>query len=97
MFFLIHVPIGNLDLQKQTRRVDLVRRARPLVLLRLSKIWTIARTIESDFALLAAALRANTPVDSGAKAFLLADFTDRAAQWRPLLSPLWHCAGEFPH
>ena len=48
----------------------------------LSKIGTIARTIESDFALLAAALRANAPVDSGAKAFLFADFTDCAAQSR---------------
>jgi len=67
------------------------------VLPRLSKIWTIARTIESDFALLAAALRANAPVDSRTKAFLLAEFTDRAAQSKALLSALWHCAGEFHH
>src|SRR5271169_3104764 len=50
------------------------------MLVRLHQIRTVAGTIECHFALLAAALWANTPVDSGAKAFLLADFTDRTTQ-----------------
>jgi hypothetical protein len=97
MFFLIHVLIGKLDLQKQARRVEALQGAGPLVLPRLSKIRTIARTIQSHFTLLAAALRANATMDSGAKAFFLADFTDSTTQSAALLSALWHCARGFHH
>ena len=77
---LVHELIGNFYLQKQSRRIDLVRRPRFLMLARLHEVRTIAGTVESDLALLAAALRTNTSVNSGAKALLFADFTDGAAQ-----------------
>src|SRR5580704_2636797 len=84
MFFLVHELIGNFDLEKQGRRIDLFRRARFFVRTRLQKIRTIARTIQGHFALFAAALRANAPVNSRAKAFFLADFTNGATQsWFP--------------
>jgi hypothetical protein len=90
MFFLIEELIGNLDLQKQTSWVNLIRRARFLVRPRLHKIRTIARTIERHFALLAAALRADAPVNSGTEAFLLANFTNGTTQSTALLFSLWH-------
>src|SRR5260370_6613678 len=88
VFFFIHDLVGNLDLQKQSRRIDLVRRARLFVLARLDEISAIARTIESHFPLFAATLRANAPVNGGAKAFLLANFTNSATQW--VGSPVMH-------
>jgi hypothetical protein len=80
MFFLVHELIRNLDLQKQSGGVDLVRGARVLVFTGLAKIGAIARTIERDFALLAAALRTNAPVNRRAKTLFFANFTDRASQ-----------------
>src|SRR5260370_36143337 len=82
MFLVIHELVGKLDLQKQSGRVNLVHRARLLVLVRLNHIRAVAGTIERHFALLAAALRGNTPVNGGAKAFLFADFTDSTTQSR---------------
>src|SRR5579864_3776317 len=60
---------------------------------RLQQIGTVARTIEGDFALFAAALRANAPVNSGTEAFFLTNFTDGATQPVGLLSALWHPRG----
>src|SRR5260370_40424402 len=82
MFLVIHELVGKLDLQKQSGRVNLVHRARLLVLVRLNQIRAVAGTIERHFALLAAALRANTPVNGGAKTFLFADFTNSPTQYR---------------
>src|SRR5882672_11908625 len=47
---------------------------------RLLKIRAVAGTIEGDLALLAAALRANAPVDGRTKAFFFANLADGAAQ-----------------
>src|SRR5271166_4418137 len=90
MFLLIHELIGDFDLQKQCALIDLVCGARLLVLARLQKIRAIARAIERHFALLAAALRANAPVNSGAKAFLLADLTNVTTQLRAPGLPVSH-------
>ena len=67
------------------RRINLVGGSRPFVFARLQEISTVVRAIERDFALLAATLRADAAVDSGAKTFLFADFTNGAAQ-RELLA-----------
>jgi hypothetical protein len=50
-----------------------------LVLSRLLKIRAVARTVECDFALFAAALGANASVDRGTKAFFLPEIADCAA------------------
>jgi hypothetical protein len=50
------------------------------VLPRLLQIGTIAGTIERDFALLAATLRADAPVQRRAKTLFFANFTDGASQ-----------------
>ena len=86
MFFFVHELVRDFHLKKQSGRIDLVRRSRPLMLPRLQKIGAIARTVERDFALFAATLRADPPVNSGAKSFLLADFTNSAAQSELLAS-----------
>src|ERR1700733_2639565 len=80
MLFLIHELIGNLNLQKQTRRIDLLRGARLFVFASLNQIGTIAWTVERYFALLTATLRTNSSVNSGAEALFFATFTDGATQ-----------------
>src|SRR5260370_41549438 len=82
VFLLIHELIGDCDVQKQSRRIQLIGRARLFVLAGLQKIRAITRTIERHFALLAAALRANTPVNRGTEALLFPDFADRTTQGR---------------
>jgi hypothetical protein len=82
MFLLVHELVGNLDLKKQSRGIDLIRRARFFVLARLQEIRTVVGTIQGDFALFTAALGANAPVNGGAKPFLLTDFANGATQSR---------------
>src|SRR5215472_5962311 len=77
---LVHELIRDLDLQEQCGGIDLVGRTRFFVLPRLLQIGALAGTVERDFTLLAATLRANPPVDSGTESFLLADLADGAAQ-----------------
>src|SRR5712691_6629411 len=96
MFLLIHKLIGDLDLQKQSPRIDLVCRSRLLVLACLQEIGAIARAIQSHFPLLAAALRADAPVYRRAKAFFLANFTDSATQSRWAPSKHYVIRGEIP-
>src|SRR5579862_8466192 len=90
MLALIHELVGDLNIQKQHRRVDLFGWARLFVLPRLHEIRTIAWAIERHLALLTAALRANTPMNSGAEAFFLADFADGTTQCSRLLLTLLH-------
>jgi hypothetical protein len=45
----------------------------------LLQIGTIARTVERNLALFTAALRADSSVDSGTKAFLFPEIADRTA------------------
>src|SRR5215470_16199588 len=59
------------------------------MLARLLQIGAVARAIERHFPLFAAALRADAPMNCGAKAFLFPDFTDNTAQ-SGLLKPLLH-------
>src|SRR5580704_7953033 len=86
MFLLIHELVGNFDLQKQARRVDLVRRTRLFVLAGLHQIRAVAGTIQRDFALLAAALRADAAMNCRTKAFLLTNLADGATQSETLCS-----------
>ena len=86
---LVHELVGDFNLQEERGGIDLIGGAGLLVLAGLAEIRAVAGTIEGHFALLPAALGTNTPVDSRAEALFLADFTDRAGQWR-LSSPLWH-------
>ncbi len=79
---LVHELVGKFHLQKQCRRVELVRWTRLFVLSRLDQVGAVARTVEGDLPLLAAALRANPPMHGGAEALLLADVTDDAGQNR---------------
>jgi len=59
------------------------------VLPRLLEVDALAGAVEGHFALLAAALRTNAPVDRGTESLLLALFADGAAQMG-LLKSLWH-------
>src|SRR5579862_731488 len=95
MFLLIHELVGDFDLQKQTCRIDLVRRARFLMLARLQQIRAIQWTIKRHFTLLAAALRTDAPMHRRAKALFLSDFTNRATQIG-LLEALLHLALNIP-
>jgi hypothetical protein len=80
MLALVGELLGNLDMKKQRRRVELLRRSRLFVFACLLQIRTIAGTIQRDLALLTTALRANSPVNGGAEALFLANLADRAAQ-----------------
>src|SRR5260370_11738579 len=90
MLTLVSELFRNLNLQKQRRRVELVRRTRLFMLSRLLKIWTVAGAVERHLALLATALRADAAMDGGAEAFLLANLADGAAQTGSLLSNIMH-------
>jgi hypothetical protein len=90
MLTLVRELIGHFDIQEKSRRVDLVGWARLFMFAGLEKIGTIAGAIERHFPLFAAALRANTPMNSGAKPLFLADFANRATQFRRLLFTLLH-------
>ena len=78
MFTLIGKLLGNFHLQKQRRRIELLRRTRFFMFARLQQIRAIAGAIERDFPLLAATLRANATVHRGTEAFFFTNFADRA-------------------
>src|SRR6266481_5585927 len=82
MLAFVHELIGNFDVQKERRGINLVliHGARLFMLPRLSQVRAVAGTIQRHLALLTAALRADAPVDRGTKAFLFANFADRATQ-----------------
>ncbi len=75
----INETIANLDLWQQFDVVQLLKRPRLFMLARLQQIRTIAWTIERDFALLAAALRADASMHRGTKTLFLTLFADDAA------------------
>jgi hypothetical protein len=72
--------VRNFDVQEQGSGIEFGGGARLFVLARLLQISTVRRAIESDFALLSAALRTNAPVNGGAKASLFAQIADSAIQ-----------------
>src|SRR5262245_8615761 len=80
MLMFIYKLVGNLDLQKQTGGIDLVRRTRLFVFACLLQLRAIAGTIQCYLALLSATLWANSPVYCRTKALLFANLTDDAAQ-----------------
>ncbi len=86
VFFFVEKLIGDLDLKKKSGRIDLVGRARFLMLTRLPQIRAVTRAVESYFALLSATLRTDAAMHRRAKALLLAQFTNCTAQSR--YSPL---------
>jgi hypothetical protein len=90
MLALVEELVGNFNFQKQSLGVDVIPRTRLFVLPRLSQIGTITGAIECDFTLLAAALRANAPVQGRAKTLFFANFADGATQEKILLSILCH-------
>jgi hypothetical protein len=66
--------LSDLYVGKQCIPIKIFKRAWLLVLARLLQVNTIAGTVERHLALLTATLRADTPVDCRAEAFLLAGF-----------------------
>ena len=66
------------NLREEGGLVQILDGARPFMLAGLQQIDAVTGTVESDFALLAAALRADAPVDGGTKTLFLAFFADCA-------------------
>src|SRR5580765_6955470 len=87
---LIKKLISDFNFQKQGGGVYVLAVVCSLVLARLQQIRTVARAINRGFALLAAALRANTPVDGWTEALFFPGFADGAAHEDDPLSSLWH-------
>src|SRR5437764_1376764 len=83
MFLLIHELVGDFDLQEQSRGIDLIARARSLMLAGLDQIRAICGTVKRYLALLAAALRTDASVHGGAEALLFTEFTDDTGQGSP--------------
>ena len=88
-FSMNSIPIRSL-FKASRADVSAWRRARLLVFARLLQIRAVAGAIEGHFALLAAALRANAPVQGRAKTLFFANFADGATQEKILLSILCH-------
>ena len=72
--------LGDFDGGKQLVCGYVFQPPRPLVLARLLEVNTVGRAIQRELTLLAAALRADAPVDCRAEAFFLANTADRATQ-----------------
>ena len=72
--------IGHLDLHKQRCGIELVGRTRFFMFSRLPQIRAFAGTIERNFTLFAATLRANAAVDRRAETFFSTNFADSATQ-----------------
>jgi hypothetical protein len=75
---LVEKLLRDLDLREEGGLVQILDGARPFMLAGLQQIDAVTGTVESDFALLAAALRADAPVDGRAKALLLPFFAEGA-------------------
>src|SRR5436309_15591450 len=77
MLMRIQELVTNLDLKKQVRPIQFSHWTRFLVFARLLKVDAVTGTIERHLALLAATLRTNPAMHSGAEALLLALFANR--------------------
>ena len=80
MFLLVEKLLADVDGRKECGGIDAGQRVGFFMLAGLAQISTITGTIECDFALLAAALRANPAMDCGTEALFFPDFADGAAQ-----------------
>ena len=76
---LVEKLISDFYFQKQGSRIEVLAVVCSLVLARLQQVRTVARAIKRDFALLAAALRANTPVNGWTETLFFPGFADGAA------------------
>jgi hypothetical protein len=80
MFLLVKKLLANFDLRKQSTLVQLLEGTWLFMLPRLLQVNAFAGTIESDFALFAAALGTDASMDGRAKAFFFAFVADCASQ-----------------
>src|SRR5580765_5517813 len=90
MLVLVKKLVSDFNFQKQGGGAYVLAVVCSLVLARLQQVRTVTRAIERDFALLAAALRADTPVNGWTETLFFPGFADGAAREDYPLSPLWH-------
>src|ERR1700690_545592 len=82
--------VGDLDCRKQESLVHVSEGSRPFMRPRLLQVDAIAWTVECDFALLAATLRAYAAMDGGTEPFLMTFLADGATHPGPLPKLLLH-------
>jgi len=80
VLLLVQKRLADLDVRKERALVKTFDPARLFVLARLLQIDAVARAIERDLALLAAALRTDASVNRGAEALFFAEIADGAGQ-----------------
>lgn len=85
MLALIEKLLVHFDIGKESRLIEVPNMARFLVFARLQQVRTVAGTIERDFALLAAALGTDAPMDRGTESLFLPEIADRTTH-APIIS-----------